>query len=206
MAASKKTTYVWRDPRLVTGVMTVVMGLYALTITTLAGLLVPLLSGSPALSPASRTAALIAIPLTSWAYYLCALTAVFWNLRVSKNAHTFGRRMEYSAWATLYWYIVPFAWFVMPMLVMEDIWLASGAKNTILVKAWWALFVANLLFRVAVQFMPSVVLSEIVNTLTVVSTVTFLVMANKLSALQRKSDVADVFGDAPQASPLLNFS
>jgi hypothetical protein len=209
MTTAKKT-YVWKDPGLVTNVMTAIMGLTFLdrvgqTAFAFGGPAVSYDSDMDHFTPLQATHALFDVG--SIFLFFGIGSAIFWALRVSINAHTFSRHMGHRPAATIWWYLAPFANFVMPYNVMREIWSVSGGGSANLLKLWWGLFILSNLVSALLRLpdMPPAI-TGLAYGIGCLSIAAFLTMAQQLKALQRITQSTDVFSDGPEQDAVLNFT
>jgi Domain of unknown function (DUF4328) len=155
----------WREPRGIARAVTLLFGVVGVAALFRAGTLahrLVVLDGSTRDGFWSRAGAADSLVTTADVVFLLAVLAlapcfIVWCWRAAKNQQALGRAPERlgSGWAVGGWFI-PLANFVIPVLVVQDLWrgsdvaIAAGdprwriAERSWLVGWWWGLFLVPL--------------------------------------------------------------
>ena len=155
----------WREPRAIARAVTLLFGVVGVAALFRAGTLanrLVVLDGSTQDGFWSRAGAADSLVTAADIVFVLALVAlapcfIVWCWRAAKNQQALGRAPERlgSGWAVGGWFI-PLANFVIPVLVVQDLWrgsdvaIASGdprwriAERSWLVGWWWGLFLVPL--------------------------------------------------------------
>src|SRR5690348_7402538 len=121
--------YQWRDPTGL-GRFTVVSlaavvatrAVHGLLLIVMMAFMQPAIAASPQLLPRLVASETIINAFQNLALVVAVVACALWAFRASVNAHARARYMAHGPWATIFWYIVPFASLVMPCVVLMEIW------------------------------------------------------------------------------------
>jgi hypothetical protein len=203
-------TYAWKDPGGLTTAYVIALGILVVAHLGSGGL--QLAFGAAAQLPAGdaplsglqlMTALFDSLQL---ALFIAASIAIFWALRMSRNAHTFVQRMEYSPASAVYWYLVPIASLFKPFGVMEELFAASGERQVPILRVWWTLFLVgniagSITFRLGIA-----VLDGLAGLVQAGSAAVFILISLRLKSLQRLAHDTAVFSDEGPAEAVLSFA
>lgn len=132
---------------------------------------------------------------------LCTGLGLMWLHGASVNAHILQSRMKYSPRAGVLWFFIPAVNSIMSLAVVYEIWSASGGdrKGGRLVLVWWVLAMATLYFDVFwLVGEPADLLFQII---VAGSTISFLMLARRIRALQAVGAAGVVFRDDDDIDP-----
>jgi heme/copper-type cytochrome/quinol oxidase subunit 2 len=196
--AKKSKSYVWRDPttlgRLAVGVSA------AFAVDFFCRGILQLIFGSAANYNYAVMGFTWPQALTFLAdlIYLVLLLGVvpvlMWVYRVSRNAHSRGRSMAHSPIAAVIWFVVPFAGWFLPYLVMAEIWeksapTTSQGQNRI-VGGWWANYIVFSLTMIASLYIWAWAL--VGSFAGLAAAVLFILLVRRLTRMQIEAHEADL--------------
>lgn len=195
---SDTRTYVWKDPRrlsqatLICVALTMLINLYS----TFSG------GVEEALAPGA-TATSSPLPFLTFALYI---PGFMWLWRISANAHTLQPDMRHGPVSTIVWFFVPFANFVMPFIVITEIWKVSGPNTSRMpLNLWWALLILSAIISVGLAI-PALAGADFNSYLVAVTLMGLVVDAAfawvviRLTGLQRSHASVRVFSDEAPTS------
>lgn len=211
MTTSAKV-YVYKDPLILRTSLLVLLGLLTLVVVSRIGVL-SLLGEASSYTGEKETftsaqAARWSLDIGVLAYFPTFVVGAFWIAQASRNAHSFGRRMEYSVGGSVGWYFVPFANLVKPLLAMDEIWNCSAPGEqykTRLLPIWWGSWVvSNIASNIALRLpIPSGV-EIFVSLLELASLATFATLVVRLSRMQRQTAQTAMFSEGEE-TPIVSL-
>ena len=139
---------------------------------------------------------------------VCAGLSLAWLYRASTNALLLHGRMKYSPRGGVIWFFIPAVNTIMSLSVVYDIWSASGGnkKGGRLVLLWWALAMASI--YIVTTWLVGSRIDLITQAVVAGSTLTFMLLARRILALQRFAETGAEFGEParevdPAAKPFI---
>jgi heme/copper-type cytochrome/quinol oxidase subunit 2 len=196
--AKKSKTYVWRDPTTLGRIAVGVSAAFALVF--LCRGVLQLMFGQAA-NYAYVVAGFTwpqALSLLADLLYMVLLLGVIpvlmWVYRVSCNAHSRGRSMAHSPISAIVWFLVPFAGWFVPYLVMAEIWeksaLTADQKRSRIVGGWWANYIVFSLTIIVSHYIWAWAL--VGNLAGIAAAVLFILLVRRLTRMQIEAHEADL--------------
>lgn len=129
----------------------------------------------------------------------------FWILRVSKNAHSFTRKLQISPWGGIGWYVVPIMSLFKPYEAMSEIWQASeitpARTQDRLLILWWVSFLFGGFLNTATAMVgrsePAPALEIGDDVVGIIAGVIFLMLVWRLTRMQTRKHAALVQAGSP---------
>ena len=135
-------------------------------------------------------------------FVICGTTILVWIYRACHNVRVKAPQLDVTPAASVGWYFVPIANYWMPYAAMRDIWEATaeqagkpGDSDRGLLRTWWILFIVRSLLGAGAlayvtraesieQLLSANAVTAWINVSTIALCVVFIVMVNRLRALQ----------------------
>jgi hypothetical protein len=199
--------YTYKEPKALTAVLMLLMGILGLIITCRIGVLLAYgdataYTGDELALTGPQTMLVIA-DIGYLLYFVALIPGGFWIARASENAHSFRGRMDYSVAGSVGWYFVPFLNLVKPYNAMDEIWAQTapaGQLKTKLLPTWWALWIiSNIMANIVSRVGAPAFVDAISDALTLATLACFALLVVRINRAQRITHAARIFSDVGDA-------